>query len=140
MTARSLLRTLLALMMVAVGVMHFASPRPFLQIMPALIPSSLHLALVHVSGVFEILGGAGLLVTRARSFAGWGLCALYVAVFPANINMAVNRIPMGESEWPTWALWGRLPLQLALIALAYWVSRPDSKSSPRSQAPLPPGS
>jgi len=130
---RKVLRAFLALVMLAAGVMHFASPHPFVQIMPAWIPASLHLALVYVSGVFEILGGAGLLIARVRTLAGGGLCALYLAVFPANINMAVNRIPMGDTPWPTWALWGRLPLQLGLIALAYWVSRPDAKPEPDAE-------
>ena len=84
------------------------------------------LALVYVSGFFEALGGAGLLVPRVRRAAAWGLVALYVAVFPANLNMAMNHISLDEAHpIPTPALWIRLPLQLVLIAWAWWFTRPD---------------
>ncbi|MFV8753242.1 DoxX family protein [Nannocystaceae bacterium ST9] len=120
---RSGLRWLLAALMVLAGVMHFVKPEPFLAIMPDYLPW--HLALVLISGVFEILGGVGLLIPRTRVAAGWGLIALFVAVFPANVWMATEGIqPEGLELSPTMA-WARLPLQLVLIALAWWVSRPD---------------
>jgi len=75
--------------------------------------------LVLASGVFEILGGLGLLLTRTRAIAAWGLIALFIAVFPANVNMAVNRIGFGRRPPPAWLLWARLPLQALLIAWAY---------------------
>jgi uncharacterized membrane protein len=121
---RRAVRTLLALAMIAVGVLHFANPDPFVRIMPAWLPAPLPLVLV--SGVFEILGGVGLLVPRTRAFAGLGLVALYVAVFPANVNMAVNHISLDPaSPIPAWVLWLRLPLQAVLIACALWVRRED---------------
>lgn len=76
-------------------------------------------ALVFVSGVFEILGGIGLLYPFSRSFSAWGLIALFIAVFPANVNMAVNRIGFGRKPPATWLLWARLPLQGVLIGWAY---------------------
>ena len=66
-----------------------------------------HLALVYVSGVAEIAGGLGLILPRTRRAAAWGLVLLLLAVFPANVNMAVNHLPLGERALPTWALWGR---------------------------------
>ena len=121
MSPRRLLRGVLAAAMMAVGVMHFAAPAPFVRIVPAWLPAPL--ALVWVSGFFEILGGAGLLVPRARRAAGIGLVALYVAVFPANLNMAVNHIAFDDaSPIPPALLWLRLPLQAVLIAWALWVS------------------
>lgn len=132
---KAIARVLLAVLMMGIGAAHFANPRSFLQIMPGFIPTSLHLPLVQVSGAFEILGGAGILVPKVRALAGWGLVALYLAVFPANINMAVNRLPMGDAVWPVWALWARLPLQLVLIAWAYWVSRPDAPDARVSANP-----
>jgi uncharacterized membrane protein len=117
------MRWLLASAMVLVGVLHFVRPEPFLAIMPEYLPW--HLTLVLISGAFEILGGIGLLIPRTRSAAGWGLIALYVAVFPANVWMATEGIqPEGVQVDPVLA-WGRLPLQAVLIALAWWVSRPD---------------
>ncbi len=127
-------RGLLAVLMVGVGLTHFAAPRSFLQIMPGFIPASLHALLVQVSGACEIAGGIGILLPPVRSLAGWGLVALYLAVFPANVNMAIHRIPMGDAVWPVWALWARLPLQFVLIYWAWWVSRPDKPDGSRVPA------
>jgi uncharacterized membrane protein len=121
--ARVSLRWLLAVAMIAVGALHFINPAPFVQIVPALLPAPL--ALVYISGVFEILGGLGLCWGRTRRAAGWGLVALYLAVLPANINMAINDISLGAEPMPRWALWARLPLQGLLIAWALWASRDD---------------
>jgi uncharacterized membrane protein len=115
-------RVLLALAMVSVGALHFATPAPFVRIVPAWLPAPL--ALVYVSGFFEALGGLGLLVPRARRAASIGLVALYVAVFPANVNMALHDIALdGVNHAPPAVLWLRLPLQAVLIAWALWVGR-----------------
>jgi uncharacterized membrane protein len=108
--------------MMIVGALHFASPDGFVRIVPAFLPAPL--MLVYVSGFFEILGGVGLLVPRARRAASLGLVALYVAVFPANVNMALHHISLdGVRQLPTAALWLRLPLQAVIIAWALWVGR-----------------
>jgi uncharacterized membrane protein len=117
------LTILLAVAMMTIGVTHFTSPGSFVRIVPAVLPSPL--TLVYVSGFFEILGGAGLLVPRLRRAAAWGLILLYVAVFPANVNMAVHHISLAEGHPISPALlWLRLPLQAVLILWAYWLSRP----------------
>ena len=121
---RTALRWLLTIVMVAAGANHFLSPATYVAMMPAALPW--HLALVYASGVAEIAGGLGLLVPRTRRAAAWGLIALLVAVFPANVNMAVNELPLSTSAVPAWALWARLPLQLVLIAWAYAVRGPSS--------------
>jgi uncharacterized membrane protein len=108
-------RLLLAFIMVAMGILHFAMPGPFVRIVPAALPAPL--ALVLVSGVFEVLGGIGLLVPRVRRAASVGLVLLYLAVFPANINMTMHPEAFGV---PAWALWARLPLQALFIAWALW--------------------
>lgn len=121
---KPILRTVLAIVMIGVGVLHFAAPAPFVRIVPAWLPAKL--ALVYVSGAAEIAGGAGLLFAKWRRAAGLGLIALYVAVFPANINMAVHRIGLDDGPPPPdWALWLRLPVQVVFIAWAYWASRDD---------------
>lgn len=120
---RTALRWLLAIVMVAAGANHFLSPASYVAMMPAALPW--HLALVYASGVAEIAGGLGLLVPRTRRAAAWGLIALLVAVFPANVNMAVNELPLGTTTVPAWALWARLPLQLVFIAWAYAVRGPE---------------
>jgi uncharacterized membrane protein len=116
-------RLILAAFMVGVGVMHFVDPEPFVRIVPPYLPAPA--ALVAVSGVFEVLGGIGLLVPWARRFAGLGLVALFVAVFPANVYMATHGIqPVDGVEVSAVAAWGRLPLQLVLIWIAWWTSKP----------------
>lgn len=123
---RPALRVVLALAMVSVGALHFITPDPFVRIVPAWLPAPL--ALVYVSGFFEILGGLGLLVPRARRAAAIGLCALYVAVFPANVNMAVNQIAIDPAKpIPPAALWLRLPFQALFIAWAWWARKDDDE-------------
>jgi uncharacterized membrane protein len=107
----------LAGLMIFAGVMHFVSPRVFIRIVPRWLPAPA--ALVAISGACEILGGLGLLVPSTRRWAAWGLVVLFVAVFPANVNMAAHRLPFGKVPVPDWALWARLPLQAVLVAWAW---------------------
>ena len=121
---KTVLRWLAGLAMIAIGVSHFADPAPFVRIVPDALPWPL--ALVYISGFFEICGGVGLLHPRTRRAAAWGLVALYIAVFPANINMAINEIQLSpDGDLPVWAMWARLPLQAVFIGIAYWFTRPD---------------
>ena len=122
------IRALTGFSMVAVGVLHFVSPGGFVKIVPAWLPAPLLLVLV--SGFFEILGGVGLFVRRAHRLAAWGLIALYVAVFPANINMAVHGIQPDGTHLPIALLWARLPFQALFIWLAWWLSRSPVKARP----------
>jgi uncharacterized membrane protein len=113
---------LLAVVMVSVGVLHFARPKPFVRIVPKFLPAPL--ALVYISGFFEILGGLGLLIPGTRVWAAWGLIALYIAVFPANIYMLTENISLNPKKpIPRWALWARLPFQFLFMAWAYWFTR-----------------
>ena len=124
---RRAFRIVLAVFMMGIGALHFVNPADFVQIVPRALPAPL--ALVLVSGFFEILGGAGLLVPRVRRYASFGLVALYVAVFPANVNMAVHDLQLGSAHVPAFLLWLRLPFQLVFIAWALWVGKPDAPSS-----------
>jgi uncharacterized membrane protein len=117
--ARKVVRVMAALAMIGVGIDHFVAPDFFVRIVPRVLPTPL--VLVWVSGFFEMLGGVGLLIPKVRRAAGIGLVALYIAVFPANINMCIH--PELGGSIPLWALWARLPFQLVFIALALWVSR-----------------
>lgn len=121
MTIKIGLRWLLTIFMVLAGINHFRAPDPYIAMTPDFLPAPL--ALVYISGVAEILGGLGLILPQTRRLAAWGLILLLLAVFPANINMAINDIPLDGRDLPTWALWGRLPLQALLIAWAYWYTR-----------------
>jgi len=126
---KTMFRVLLALFMVLAGLNHFREPQPYVAMMPPMLPAPL--ALVYLSGIAEAVLGLGLLHARTRRLAAWGLILLFVAVFPANINMAVHHIPLGDHPVPTWALWARLPLQAVLILWAYWFTRPDADAPAR---------
>lgn len=112
------LQILLAASMTGAGILHFVHPRAYARVIPPWLPAPR--ALVYVSGVFEVLGGVGLLLPASQRFAAFGLMALFVAVFPANVYMAQHGIGFGKAPTPVWLLWARLPLQLVLIAWAYW--------------------
>jgi len=78
-------------------------------------------ALVYVTGVLELLGAAGLVLTATRWAAGYALAALYVALLPANIHAAVADVPFdGGSATP---LWQRIPEQILYLGWALWVAR-----------------
>lgn len=120
--SKLVVRVLVAIAMTAIGIAHFTSAEGFVAIVPKALPAPL--LLVQVSGACEVLGGVGLLVRPVQVAAAWGLVALYVAVFPANVNMAVNHIhQLGGTTVPEWALWLRLPFQGVFIGIAYWLSR-----------------
>src|SRR5918998_4643146 len=116
---KSILLYLFAGFFVLAGVAHFINPEFYLKIMPPYLPW--HLPLVYLSGVAEVALGAMLLLPKVRRFAAWGLIALLVAVSPANVHMALN--PELYPEIGPALLWLRLPLQLVLIAWAYWYAK-----------------
>jgi len=120
---KNLLRWLLAGFMVLAGTLHFILPDPFVRIVPAFLPAPL--VLVWVSGFFEILGGIGLLLPWVNRAAAWGLIALFIAVFPANINMAINDIVLPGIPHNPVLYWARLPLQFLLIRWAWWFTGPE---------------
>ena len=103
------------------GVMHFAKPDYFVRIVPPYIPYAL--AAVYVSGAFELLGAISLWIKQIRGLAGYGLILLAIAVTPANVYMLQHADAF--SVVPYWALVARLPLQLLLILLIWWCSRPN---------------
>ncbi len=112
---------LAAVFYVFAGSLHFIRPESYLRIMPPYIPS--HSAMVRISGFFEILGGLGLLIPKTRRAAAWGLIALLVAVFPANLYMATNPAEAGAASLAPVLRWGRLPLQLLLMWWLLWCTR-----------------
>lgn len=121
----SCLRITLALFFILAGFNHFISPEVYLGIMPDYLPAPL--LLIQVSGVAEVVGGVGVLIPRLRKAAGWGLIALLVAVFPANIQAALHGMVIHGHAVPEWVLWARLPLQFVFIAWVWavcFVERP----------------
>jgi uncharacterized membrane protein len=111
-----------AVFYLAAGSLHFIKPEQYLRIMPPYIPW--HAAMVRVSGAFEILGGLGLLLPATRRAAAWGLVVLLIAVFPANLYMALHPIEAGAAGIAPVLRWGRLPLQALLIWWLLGCTRP----------------
>jgi uncharacterized membrane protein len=109
-------RTILGAFFIGAGSMHFARPRWYRAIMPRSLPA--HRELVAASGVAEIVGGLAVLPSRTARAGGWWLIATLVAVFPANVSMALR--PEDFARIPRAALWARLPLQGVFVA---WVWR-----------------
>jgi uncharacterized membrane protein len=120
---RTISKCLLALFMVGAGTMHFISPDFYLKIMPPYLP--LHLELVYLSGLFEVALGMMLLVPRFSRFAGWGIIALLIAVFPANIYLYQNQEVLPA---PALVHFLRLPLQGVFILWAFWHTRQGDES------------
>jgi uncharacterized membrane protein len=117
-----LLRLALAALFADAGAMHFRKPRFFEAIVPPAIESR-RKEVVVISGVAEIAGAVAILHPATRRLGRWWLLGLLLAVFPANIHMAVNPEQirgLDLRKMPRWALWARLPLQpLAML----WVWR-----------------
>jgi uncharacterized membrane protein len=112
-------KAILAAVFVAAGILHFVATPLFAKIMPPALPDPV--LLVRVSGLFELLGGLGVLLPATQRYAAWGLAALLLAVWPANVTMAID-----HAAWPRiplWALWARVPLQLPLILWAWKYTR-----------------
>ena len=111
---------------VLAGVMHFVAPKVYARIVPPQFPRPV--LLVYLSGIAEIALGIGVLLRRTRRQSAWGLIALLLAVFPANVHMAKRgMIPDGVPDWASGvarlALWVRLPFQGVLMLWAWWYTR-----------------
>ncbi len=115
-------RTLLGLLFVVAGTLHFRVPSAYERIMPPYLP--LHRELIYLSGALEIADGLGLLAERTRPVAGIGLILLLTAVWPANLQMLLDERAAQKPLWWLALLWARLPLQVALIAWVWRVSHP----------------
>lgn len=119
---------LLATFMVTAGTMHFIEPDFYVQIVPPYFP--LHRELIYLSGFFEIALGLLLLVPRFSRLAGWGIVALLIAVFPANIYLYQHQDLVPVSPVLHWL---RLPLQGLFLLWAYWHTRPSAGGKPESR-------
>jgi uncharacterized membrane protein len=114
----TIFRWILAGFFVAAGANHFRSPETYLGMMPSGLPASG--VLNAIAGIAEMLGGLGLLVPGARRLAAWGLIALLVAVFPANVHVALLG-HMPGFNFSTVVLWLRLPFQAVFMVWVWWV-------------------
>ena len=116
---KTAMQYLLGVFFVGAGVLHFVKPDFYLKMMPPYLPW--HLGLVYLSGVCEIGLGILVVIPNYTRLAAWGLIALLVAVFPANLYLATHPEIMPNAS-PTAHL-VRLPFQLVFIAWAWWFTR-----------------
>ena len=130
-TARGVFRWVLAVFFVAAGLNHFRSPEVYLGMMPPWLPWPD--AMNAISGAAEVLGGIGLLVPTTRRAAGWGLIALLVTVFPANVHVALQGKMPGLDFSPA-VLWARLPFQAVAVAAVWWVARAPRRAREKLEA------
>lgn len=109
------------------GILHFLLPNVYARAVPPQFPTPL--GLVYLSGVAEVVLGIGLLFRRTRRASAWGIIALLIAVFPANVYMAtsglvVEAVPDSLAGVARIAAWARLPLQGVLVLWAWWYTSP----------------
>src|SRR3712207_153108 len=128
-------RGALVIMFLFTGFSHFSSLKhAFAAMIPAPLPDGLWV--IYLTGVFEIAGAIGLLIPRTRRLAGICLVLLLVGLFSANVNAALNEIPLrGEAATP---LWIRTPMQLLYIGMIWWTSikaHPNEVGRPRLKEP-----
>ncbi len=117
---RLILRWVLGLFYLAAGIIHLRSPKGFIAITPHWVPDIP--LVIALTGMAEIAGAlALLLVPPLRKAAAIGLALYAICVFPANINQAINDIPMGSHHMSWWYHGPRLLMQPVLVWLALWV-------------------
>jgi len=126
---------LMGIFYVVAGANHFLNPGFYLPMMPPYLP--LHRELVYLSGLAETVLGVAVLVPRTRRVAAWGIILLLVAVFPANLHIALHDVPVFGAEHGAgiWN-WVRLPFQGVLIAWAWWYTGQTSIPASRSRASM----
>ncbi len=117
---KKLSRALLPVFFAAAGMLHFIRTPFYMKIMPPYVP--LPLAMVYLSGFLEIIFAVLFCSGKTRRFAAWGLVLLLVAVFPANVHLALH--PEIFPSVPAWAAWLRLPLQGLLIGWVCYTRKP----------------
>jgi uncharacterized membrane protein len=115
--ARRVALVLLGLFFIVAGINHFVHPAFYLRIVPPYLPA--HGLIVQISGICESLGGVGVLIPRTRRLAGVGLVALLIAVFPANLQMALHP-GLYADIGSALAFYLRLPIQLVAIVWVWW--------------------
>lgn len=124
---KEIFRAILSVSIIVVGITHFVKPLEYASIVPPQFGD--RLAMVYISGFFEILGGIGLLIPLVSVAAAWGLIALFIAVFPANIYQAIHSIPIEGIPHHPLFYWFRLPFQAVFIAWA-WLYTKKPKEQP----------
>ncbi len=135
-SGRARMRVALASMFTLTGVSHFTATESFLLMVPEFLP--LRREAIYVSGAAELAGAAGLFVPPLRRAAGLGLAALLVAVFPANVYVALSNVQVDLVPGSPAYQWARLLLQPLLVWFAVWASDGARPTPRRAAGPHPP--
>ena len=124
---KTILLWVMAAAYVLAGFNHLLNPDFYLPIIPPGLPNPEWLNLI--SGLAEIVLGVYILEPRVRVLSAWGIIALLIAVFPANIYMALENVgPEGPGSGPGALAWVRLPFQAVFIVWAWWYTRPEPQA------------
>jgi len=122
--AKTILLWVMAIAYILAGYNHLANPAFYLAIMPPDLPNPEWLNVL--SGLAEIVLGVFLLEPRTRVYAAWGIIALLIAVFPANMYVATQNVGAeGPGSGAGTANYIRLPFQVVFLVWAWWYTRPD---------------
>ncbi|MFY9806536.1 MAG: hypothetical protein WAK86_04625 [Pseudonocardiaceae bacterium] len=113
----------LAVLLISSGVLHFAAPAPFDTIVPEQLPGAAR-TWTHLSGAAELVTAALIATPRTQRLGGLLAAVLFVAVFPANVKMAIDW--SDRSPWMRVLAYGRLPLQVPLVLWALFVYHRDA--------------
>jgi len=125
-TPKRILLWVMAVFYIVAGLMHFIRPDFYMPMMPPYLPW--HAGLIFLSGVAELVLGIAILIPSLRPLAGWGIIALLIAIFPANLHIALYNVPVfGNPEGAGIWNWVRLPIQLLLIWWAWWYTQPEGE-------------
>lgn len=124
LSVKQISKYLLAAIFIFAGINHFVMPEVYLRIMPPYLPAPLFL--VYLSGFLEVGFGIALLISKYSRRAAWGIILLLIAVFPANVYMAMNTEKFPDIN--PLLLYLRLPLQFLLIVWVYWHTKDNEKS------------
>jgi uncharacterized membrane protein len=111
---------------VLAGIAHFVRTDAYMPMMPPYLPA--HRELILLSGVAEVVLGLAVLVPQTRRLAAWGIILLLIAIFPANLHIAMHDVPLfGATQGAGIWNWVRLPFQGVLIAWAWWYTQADPR-------------
>jgi uncharacterized membrane protein len=125
---KTILLWVMAVAYIFAGYNHLANPAFYLAIMPPDLPNPEWLNVI--SGLAEIVLGVFVLEPRVRVYAAWGIIALLIAVFPANMYVAMENVGAGGEPGTGPGALGyiRLPFQVLFIVWAWWYTRPEEET------------
>ncbi len=124
---KTIARIVIGVVFILGGILHFTASETELKLIPPFLP--LRREALYITGAFESLGGLGLFVPNAkiRRLSAWGLVALLVIIFPANVYQAVTNMQLGGFMNTRVYQWGRLPFQAVFILWALWCTSDEKK-------------